>query len=96
MANYEDDEGNLQLQRKPEVVDILEEYEEAIATQYNTSQVIGYAEQKLTWYNNATGGDSMLGNFTAEAMRFYPGSRPRSRSPTHWASARTYHRGTSQ
>ena len=73
VANYADDEGNLQLARKPEVVDILEEYEEAIATQYNTSQVIGYAEEKLTRYNNATGGDSMLGNFTAEAMRFYPG-----------------------
>ena len=50
--------------------DVKARYEEAIATQYNTSQVIGYAEEKLTRYNNATGGDSMLGNFTAEAMRF--------------------------
>ncbi len=74
VANFADKTtGQLQLARKPEVMDILEEYEEALATEYNTSQVIGYAEQTLTRYNNATGGDSMLGNFTAEAMRFYPG-----------------------
>jgi 5'-nucleotidase/UDP-sugar diphosphatase len=55
-----------------EVVDILEEYVEALDATYNTDQVLGYAEEKLTRYGS-TGGDSMLGNFTAEAMRFYPG-----------------------
>jgi 5'-nucleotidase len=56
----------------PEIVDILEEYSEAISTNYNTAQVIGYAESQLTRYGS-TGGDSMLGNLTAESMRFYPG-----------------------
>jgi 5'-nucleotidase len=72
VANFADETGQLQLARKPAVVDILEEYEEALATQYNTGQVIGYAEETLRRYSLA-GGDSMLGNFTAEAMRFYPG-----------------------
>ena len=36
----------------------------------NLDQVIGYADVKLTRYGTL-GGDSMLGNFTAEAMRFY-------------------------
>jgi 5'-nucleotidase/UDP-sugar diphosphatase len=57
---------------KPEIIDILEEYSEALSVSYNTSQVIGYANEKLTRYGTV-GGDSMLGNFTAEAMRFYPG-----------------------
>jgi 5'-nucleotidase len=70
--NYPGEDGIFVLPRKPEVVDILEEYEEALATQYNTSQVIGYAGETLRRYS-VTGGDSMLGNFTAEAMRFYPG-----------------------
>ena len=56
----------------PEVVDILEEYSEELDVKYNTSQVIAYADQKLTRYGSS-GGDSMLGNFAAEAMRFYPG-----------------------
>lgn len=54
------------------VIDILEEYEEALAVSYNTSQVLGYADEELTRYGS-TGGDSMLGNLTADAMRFYPG-----------------------
>lgn len=72
VANFKNERGQLQLARKPEVVDILEEYEEALATQFNTSQVIGYADETLRRYS-LSGGDSMLGNFTAEAMRFYPG-----------------------
>lgn len=72
VANFTNGAGDFQLARKPGVVDILEEYEEALAAQFNTSQVIGYAEETLRRYS-ITGGDSMLGNFTAEAMRFYPG-----------------------
>jgi len=58
--------------KDPEVAEILEEYEEQLNYDYNTSQVIGYANVILTRYGS-TGGDSMLGNFTAEAMRSYPG-----------------------
>jgi 5'-nucleotidase/UDP-sugar diphosphatase len=72
VANFNDENGVPQLGLKAEVVDILEEYEEALATSYNTGQVIGYANETLRRYGNG-GGDSMLGNFTAEAMRFYPG-----------------------
>jgi 5'-nucleotidase len=56
----------------PEIVDVLEEYKDLLDAEHNTSQVIGYAEQTLTRYGTL-GGDSMLGNMTAEAMRFYPG-----------------------
>ncbi len=56
----------------PQSLDILEEYAQDLATHFNTSQVIGYAEQKLTRYGS-TGGDSMLGNFAAEAIRSWPG-----------------------
>lgn len=52
--------------------DILEEYQEGLDARYNTEQVLAQATEKLTRYGS-TGGDSMLGNFTAEAMRFYPG-----------------------
>jgi 5'-nucleotidase len=72
VANFSDENGVPQLARKAEVVDILEEYEEALATTYNTGQVIGYANETLRRYGKS-GGDSMLGNFAAEAMRFYPG-----------------------
>jgi 5'-nucleotidase len=71
VANYKVD-GEYQMARDPMVVDILEEYQESLDTQFNTSQVIGYAEKNLRRYST-TGGDSMLGNFTSEAMRFYPG-----------------------
>ncbi len=71
VANYQE-HGEYQLPRDPMVVDILEEYQEALDTEYKTSQVIGYAEENLRRYSTS-GGDSMLGNFTAEAMRFYPG-----------------------
>jgi 5'-nucleotidase/UDP-sugar diphosphatase len=54
------------------ILDIMEEYSEELKMKYNTDQVIAYAEEKLTRYGS-TGGDSMLGNFAAEAMRFYPG-----------------------
>lgn len=66
----------------PHIVDIIEEYEQELDTLYNTGQYIGYACpetldldlacDKLTRYGS-TGGDSMLGNFTAEAMRNFPG-----------------------
>lgn len=56
----------------PEVMDILEEYQEVLDSDYNVDQVLGYATETLTRYGS-TGGDSMLGNLTAEAMRFYPG-----------------------
>ncbi|MCA9297924.1 MAG: 5'-nucleotidase C-terminal domain-containing protein, partial [Phycisphaerales bacterium] len=58
--------------KDPEMVDLMEEYSEDIATSYNVNQVIGYADSMLTRYGT-TGGDSMLGNFAADAMRFYPG-----------------------
>lgn len=56
----------------PEIVDILEEYQEVLDQDYNVDQVLGYATEQLNRYGSV-GGDSMLGNFTAEAMRFYPG-----------------------
>ena len=72
VANYTDESGTYQLPRKAGVIDILEEYEEALAIKYNTAQVIGYADETLRRYS-LNGGDSMLGNFASEAMRFYPG-----------------------
>lgn len=66
----------------PHILDIVEEYEREIDTRYNTDQYIGYACpetmdldlscEKLTRYGT-DGGDSMLGNFAAEAMRAFPG-----------------------
>ncbi|MCB9761922.1 MAG: bifunctional metallophosphatase/5'-nucleotidase [Alphaproteobacteria bacterium] len=56
----------------PAVVEILQDYEEELAQNYRTDQVIGYADETLFRYGS-TGGDSMLGNFAAEAMRDYPG-----------------------
>ncbi len=58
--------------RDPEVEGILIEYADQLSWEYNLGQVIGYAETQLNRYGS-TGGDSMLGNFTAEAMRAYPG-----------------------
>lgn len=56
----------------PAIVELLEEYEEVLDQKYNMDQVIGQATEKLTRYGS-TGGDSMLGNFAAEAMRDFPG-----------------------
>jgi len=56
----------------PEVAELLIEYKEQLDYDLNLTQKIGYAESELTRYGS-TGGDSMLGNLTAEAMRFYPG-----------------------
>ncbi|MCB9778164.1 MAG: bifunctional metallophosphatase/5'-nucleotidase [Alphaproteobacteria bacterium] len=62
----------------PSILDIVEEYQQALTEAYNTQQVLGYACpeeencEKLTRYGTS-GGDSMLGNFTAEAMRSFPG-----------------------
>jgi 5'-nucleotidase len=50
----------------------MEEFQEQIDYELNLDQVIGYADVDLTRYGT-TGGDSMLGNLSAEAMRFYPG-----------------------
>lgn len=58
--------------RDPEVEEILNEYAELLSYEYNLGQVIGYAEIQLNRYGSS-GGDSMLGNFTAEAMRAFPG-----------------------
>jgi len=56
----------------PDVVELMEEYQELLDYDFNLNQVIGYAEEKLTRYGS-TGGDSMLGNLNADAMRFYQG-----------------------
>ncbi len=56
----------------PDVAELLAEYSEQLDYELNLEQVIGYAETELTRYGT-TGGDSMLGNLTAEAMRLYPG-----------------------
>jgi 5'-nucleotidase len=58
--------------KDPAVEEILEEYRTQLETDLNLDQVIGYAEEPLMRYGS-TGGDSMLGNFAAEAMRSYPG-----------------------
>lgn len=58
--------------KDPEVEEILDEYRTALETDYVLDQTIGYAEEQLNRYGS-TGGDSMLGNFTAEAMRTFPG-----------------------
>ncbi len=54
------------------IEDMLDEYVDELDQRYNMEQVIAVAHEKLTRYGS-TGGDSMLGNFTAEAMRSYPG-----------------------
>ncbi len=56
----------------PSTLEILEEYEDHLEQSYDTSQVLGRAWRKLTRYGTS-GGDSMLGNFTAEAIRSWPG-----------------------
>lgn len=56
----------------PEVWEVINEYQEQLDYSYDTSQVIGQATRTLTRYGS-TGGDSMLGNFAAEAMRSWPG-----------------------
>ena len=55
-----------------ELDNLLLEYQDQLDQRYNMDQVIAEASEKLTRYGSA-GGDSMLGNFTAEAMRAYPG-----------------------
>lgn len=55
-----------------EVEELLQDYEEALSRDYALGQVVGYAEEQLTRYGSG-GGDSMLGNLTAEAMRAFPG-----------------------
>jgi len=56
----------------PATAEILMEYAEQLDYDLNLDQVIGYAESELTRYGT-TGGDSMLGNLSAEAMRLTPG-----------------------
>lgn len=56
----------------PKIAGLLQEYQEILDDALNIDQVLGYAEEQLNRYGS-TGGDSMLGNFTAEAMRAFPG-----------------------
>jgi 5'-nucleotidase len=56
----------------PAVAEIMQEYKEQLDYDYNLNQILGYANSPLTRYGSV-GGDSMLGNFAAEAMRSYPG-----------------------
>lgn len=58
--------------KDPEVEDILREYQWQVDDELNLDQILGYAESQLDRYGS-TGGDSMLGNFAAEAMRSFPG-----------------------
>ncbi len=56
----------------PQITGLLQEYQEVLDDELNTEQVLGYAEEQLNRYGTS-GGDSMLGNFAAEAMRAFPG-----------------------
>jgi 5'-nucleotidase len=56
----------------PAVLDIMDEYQDVLDQKYDTSQILGHAWKKLTRYGTS-GGDSMLGNFTADAIRAWPG-----------------------
>ncbi len=58
--------------KDPQVEEILEEYRLRLETDYVLEQAIAYAEVQLNRYGSG-GGDSALGNFTAEAMRSFPG-----------------------
>lgn len=60
------------LPRDAEVEGILNEYADELSWDFTLDQVIGFANEQLNRYGS-TGGDSMLGNFTAEAMRRFPG-----------------------
>jgi 5'-nucleotidase len=55
----------------PEVEFVLEEYREELARRQNLDVVITHASERLRRFGT-TGGDSMLGNFMAEAMQFRP------------------------
>ncbi len=63
---------NLTMGENPEIVEILEDYEYWLDQDFELQQVIGYAEETLYRFGS-NGGDSMLGNFTADAIRFYDG-----------------------
>ncbi len=56
----------------PAIVGLLQEYQDVLDDELNINQILGYADEQLNRYGS-TGGDSMLGNFTAEAMRAFPG-----------------------
>jgi 5'-nucleotidase/UDP-sugar diphosphatase len=63
---------HLGMSEDPEVTEILEDYDYWLSQDFNLQQVIGYAEETLMRFGSG-GGDSMLGNFTADAIRFYDG-----------------------
>ena len=63
---------SLTMHEDAEVVEILEDYEYWLDQDFELQQVIGYAEETLFRFGS-DGGDSMLGNFTADAIRFYDG-----------------------
>lgn len=56
----------------PQVWEILDAYQRRLETEYNLDQVLGVALEELSRYGTATG-DSMLGNFSADSIRFYQG-----------------------
>ncbi len=58
--------------KDPQVEEILDEYRLRLDADYRLDQAIGFAEEQLNRYGSV-GGDSPLGNFTAEAMRTFPG-----------------------
>ncbi|MFH1463427.1 MAG: bifunctional UDP-sugar hydrolase/5'-nucleotidase [Pseudomonadota bacterium] len=63
---------HLAMREDPEVAEILADYDYWLSQEYNLSQTIGYAEETLRRFGNG-GGDSMLGNFAADAIRFQQG-----------------------
>ncbi len=63
---------HLGLVEHPDVREILDDYELLLSQEYNLDQVIGYAEETLYRFGGG-GGDSMLGNFAADAIRYYEG-----------------------
>lgn len=56
----------------PDVQEIMDVYEQDLETNYNLKQVLGVATESLGRYG-VLGGDSMLGNFAADSIRFYQG-----------------------
>ena len=54
-----------------EVIDILEEYTEELDATFNTDQVLGYAEEKLTRYGS-TGGDRVAEQMALWKKRLAP------------------------
>ncbi len=58
--------------KDPDIEAMLREYQWLVEDELNLDQILGYADTQLDRYGS-TGGDSMLGNFAADAMRRFPG-----------------------